>query len=76
VSSVKNDQSLTPIDLAQESGTWETVQLLEAAERPPSRAQRVAEDGRDKSTCDALIDMHVPEFYKVRGGAKRRPQIA
>ena len=53
------------MDLAQESGTWETVKLLEAAERPPSRAQRHSEDGRDKSTSEVLIEMHVPSFYKT-----------
>jgi hypothetical protein len=65
ISSPKNSQGLTPLDLAQESGTWETVKLLEAAERPPSRAQRHSEDGRDKNTCEALIEMHVPNFYKT-----------
>ena len=58
-----NGQGLTPLDLAKESGTWETVKLLEAAQLQAEEKLNKAMD--DGNTSEILAGLHVPGFYKV-----------
>ncbi|GMI14327.1 hypothetical protein TrVE_jg2183 [Triparma verrucosa] len=58
-----NGQGLTPLDLAKESGTWETVKLLEAAQSQAEEKMNKAMD--DGNTSEILAGLHVPGFYKV-----------
>ena len=58
-----NGQGLSPLDIAKESGTWETVQLLKAAQvQAELKARKALNSG---NTSEVLAGLHVPGFYKV-----------
>ena len=63
IASPLNGQGLTPLDIARESGSWDTVKLLEAAERSAMEDARLGIEEGDASS--SLAGLHVPGFYKV-----------
>ena len=58
------NQGLTPLDLASESGTYETVEFLK-------RAGGVLPPELDEGGAMRVGDMHVPEFYRLGGSWER-----
>ena len=66
VASVVNGGGLTPLAIAKESSSWETVKLLTAANDSGKFTHSEQEaDPYEKSTNEILVGLHVPGFYKT-----------